>query len=192
MQGLQGIRGEFDAQGVQGTQASQGVQGSLSNFQGTQGIQGIQGTGGTITITDDTSTNATRYVNFTSGTSGTLSTLNTSSTKLTFNPSTGDFTAGGNITANSDMRIKKNIRTLENSLEKVLALRGVEFDRIDTGQHQIGIIAQEVEKLIPEIVKETNGMKSVAYGNLVAILIEAIKEQNKRIEQLELNANKGD
>jgi hypothetical protein len=95
------------------------------------------------------------------------------------------------MTANSDLRIKKNIRTLENSLEKVLALRGVEFDRIDTGQHQIGIIAQEVEKLVPEVVKDTNGMKSVAYGNLVAILIEAIKEQNKKIEELAKIINKG-
>jgi hypothetical protein len=91
--------------------------------------------------------------------------------------------AGGTITANSDEKLKENVITIENALEKVLSLRGVEYDRIDNGEHQIGVIAQEVERIIPEVVygDET---KSVAYGNLVGLLIEAIKEQQKEIDEL--------
>lgn len=140
---------------------------------------------GGLTVSDDTSTNATRYLTFTSATTGSVSTLNVSSTKLTFNPSTGDFTAGGNITANSDERIKTNIQTIENALDKVKNLRGVSFQRKDSGIKNIGVIAQEVEAVIPELVRESDGLKSVAYGNIVALLIEAIKEQNNKIEELE-------
>jgi hypothetical protein len=62
----------------------------------------------------------------------------------------------------------------------------VEFDRIDIeGKHQIGVIAQEIEEIVPELVTENNGIKSVSYGNITALLIEAIKEQQKQINNLE-------
>jgi hypothetical protein len=97
----------------------------------------------------------------------------------------GDATFSGTVTANSDEKLKDNIKTIENALEKTLNLRGVEFDRIETGYHQIGVIAQEVEKIIPEVVYENeNGIKSVAYGNIVGLLIEAIKEQQNEIDEL--------
>ena len=98
----------------------------------------------------------------------------------------GNLTASGTVTANSDIKLKKNIKTIENALDKVLNLRGVEFDRIDSNEHQIGVIAQEIEKIIPEVVhysKETD-TKSVAYGNITAVLIEAIKEQQQTINSL--------
>jgi alpha-tubulin suppressor-like RCC1 family protein len=141
-------------------------------------------TGG-ATIVDDTSTAATRYLVFTSATSGSISTANVSSTKLYFNPSTGDLTAGGNITALSDRTLKSNITTISDALNKVVSLRGVEFDWIESGGHGIGVIAQEVEEVIPEVVLTHMGLKSVAYGNLIAVLIEAIKDQDKRIKLLE-------
>lgn len=97
----------------------------------------------------------------------------------------GNFTAVGNVTAYSDERLKTNVETIPNALTKVLALRGVEFDK--DGKHSIGVIAQEVQKIIPEVVLEANDeMKtlSVAYGNMVGLLIEAIKEQQKQIEEL--------
>mgnify|MGYP000255795968 FL=1 len=103
-------------------------------------------------------------------------------TKLTMNTSTGDLTAAGNITANSDERLKTNIRTVDNALSKVQQLRGVYFDK--DGKASIGVIAQEVEQIIPEVV--LNGeYKSVAYGNLVGLLIEAIKELNAKVAVLE-------
>ena len=98
----------------------------------------------------------------------------------------GDITASGTVTANSDEKLKENVITIENALEKVLSLRGVEYDRIDSGDHQIGVIAQEVEKVVPAVVYGDE-IKSVAYGNLVGLLIEAIKEQQKEIEELKKN-----
>lgn len=116
----------------------------------------------------------------------------------------GNFTASGNVTAYSDERVKTNIKTIDNAVDKVKQLRGVEFDRTDmkNNDHQIGVIAQEVEKVIPEVViEQEDGMKSVAYGNMVGLLIEAMKEQqaqidaqNEQINSLkeEINALKGE
>jgi hypothetical protein len=102
----------------------------------------------------------------------------------------GNILASGTVTANSDIKLKENVRTIDNALSKVLSLRGVEYDRIDNGEHQIGVIAQEVEEVIPEVVYPKGEYpdyetKSVAYANLIGLLIEAIKEQNQRIEELE-------
>jgi hypothetical protein len=90
----------------------------------------------------------------------------------------------------SDERLKKNIRTIENSLEKVSALRGVTFDFKENNKKQIGVIAQEVEKIIPEVVQERpDGYKGVQYENLVALLIEAVKEQQNQINELREKLN---
>lgn len=142
--------------------------------------------GGSVTIIDDTTTNATRYLVFEDVTSGTSTSMQVSSTKLTFNPSTGDLTTAGNITAYSDERLKTNIETIKNAVEKVKCIRGVVFDRIDTNNKQTGVIAQEVQKVLPEaVLEDTEGTLSVAYGNLVGLLIEAIKEQDQKISRLE-------
>jgi hypothetical protein len=98
---------------------------------------------------------------------------------------TGNITATGTVTSSSDAKLKKNIITLTNALDKVNLLRGVEFDRVDIEERQIGLIAQEVEEILPMVVSEQNGIKAIAYGNLVAILVEAVKEQSKRIQILE-------
>jgi hypothetical protein len=92
----------------------------------------------------------------------------------------GDLTIEGDLTANgffysSDRRLKTNIEDIS-GLEMILKLRGVQFDWIDSGNHELGLIAQEVESVIPElVVTRENGMKAVKYGNLVAPLIEATK-----------------
>tara|TARA_R110000868_G_scaffold29897_6_gene111239 strand:+ start:3272 stop:7120 length:3849 start_codon:yes stop_codon:yes gene_type:complete len=96
----------------------------------------------------------------------------------------GNIRATGSFVG-SDIDLKKNIQTIPNALDKVLQLRGVEFDWKDTNKHQIGVIAQEVEKIIPEVVVGENGDKAVAYQNLVAVLIEAIKEQQEIIVDLQ-------
>ena len=95
---------------------------------------------------------------------------------------TGNFTATGNLTAYSDERLKTNIETIPNALEKVNALRGVTFDK--DGERGLGVIAQEVEKILPEVVIQGEEYKSVAYGNIVGVLIEAIKELTKEVEEL--------
>jgi len=99
----------------------------------------------------------------------------------------GSITAAGDVTAFSDARIKKNVNTIEKALDKVLQLRGVSYQRtdIESDKTHIGVIAQEIEKILPEVVSENDkGNLSVAYGNIVGILIEAIKEQQAQIEEL--------
>jgi hypothetical protein len=97
----------------------------------------------------------------------------------------GWLVASGNITAYSDERLKDNIETITSPLDKVLALRGVTFDK--DGERGLGVIAQETEAVIPEVVMthdDEMGTKSVAYGNMVGLLIEAIKEQQTQIDEL--------
>ena len=104
-------------------------------------------------------------------------------TRFTFDADNGNFTATGNITAFSDERLKDNIETLDGS--KVLDMRGVSYTK--DGKAGSGVIAQELEKVAPELVmtnEKEDGMKSVAYGNLVGYLIEAVKGQQKQIDEL--------
>lgn len=97
----------------------------------------------------------------------------------------GTIRATADVIAYSDIRVKENINTIDNALEKVRNLRGVEYNKIGETEQKIGVIAQEVEKVIPQVVQEDKeGMKSVAYGNIVGVLIEAIKEQQEQIEDL--------
>jgi hypothetical protein len=89
----------------------------------------------------------------------------------------------------SDERIKTNIKTIENALDKVILLRGVEYNdiRIEPERKKIGLIAQEVELIIPEVVRTgDDGLKGIEYQNLVGLLIEAIKDQQKQINELKL------
>jgi hypothetical protein len=97
---------------------------------------------------------------------------------------TGTVTAVGDVVAYSDKKLKKNIKTLDGS--KVYEMRGVSFDRIDTNKASSGVIAQEIQKVAPELIdKSKDGTLGVAYGNLTGYLIEAIKELEARVKELE-------
>jgi hypothetical protein len=91
--------------------------------------------------------------------------------------------------SSSDERIKTNIKTIENALEKTLLLRGVEYNdfRIEPDKKRIGLIAQEVELIIPEVVgeNEIDKIKCINYGSMVGLLVEAIKELNNKVNNLE-------
>ena len=109
---------------------------------------------------------------------------------------TGDIAVGGIMTCSSDRRFKKNIQVLPNPLAKVMQLQGVSYQwRNDVPNHtfsegtQIGLIAQDVEALFPDLVlTDANGYKSVNYIGLVPVLIEAIKAQQAQIENLQQQA----
>jgi hypothetical protein len=112
----------------------------------------------------------------------------------------GDIIANS-IAGSSDARFKTNITSIENPLQKVLQLRGVNFDwkttefptRSFSENRSVGFIAQEVEKVLPEVVqieKNAEGYKSVQYDKVVALLVEAIKEQQKQIDSLKLQVKK--
>ena len=99
----------------------------------------------------------------------------------------GNFT-GGTITATdfnstSDINLKENIKTVENSLDTLTQLRGVSFDWKETGRSSYGVIAQELEEILPDLVK--NGeVKSVNYNGLIGVLIEAVKELSEELKEL--------
>jgi hypothetical protein len=104
-------------------------------------------------------------------------------TRATFS-ATGDLTMQGNVTAYSDQRLKSDIKTIEDGLSTVKRLRGVSFTK--EGKSGIGVIAQEVQQIVPQVVMEnSDGYLSVAYGNLVGVLIEAVKELSAKVEALE-------
>ena len=89
--------------------------------------------------------------------------------------------SSGDITAFSDIRLKTNIEKIENALDKVCQLSGYTYDM--NNKRRTGVIAQEVEKVLPEVVQDReDGYKTVAYGNMIGLLIEAIKELKEEIK----------
>lgn len=91
--------------------------------------------------------------------------------------------SSGNVTAFSDIRLKSNIQKIDNALDKIIKINGYTYDM--NNKRSSGVIAQEVEKVLPEVVQDReNGYKTVAYGNMVGLLIEAIKELKQEIEVL--------
>ena len=99
----------------------------------------------------------------------------------------GNIRATGTITANSDLTLKKNLLKIENALEKVEQINGYTYEfKEDDSKRHAGVIAQEIQTVLPEIVNKGNdGILGVEYGNISALLIEAIKEQNIKIKNLE-------
>jgi|TARA_R110002124_G_scaffold65465_3_gene179048 hypothetical protein len=94
----------------------------------------------------------------------------------------GAATFNNDVTAFSDMRLKSDIRTIDNALNRVCDLRGVFFTR--DGAAGTGVIAQEVQNILPEVVHTKQEYLSVAYGNMVGVLIEAIKELREEVKSL--------
>lgn len=134
-----------------------------------------------VDVSNDTTTNATVYPTWVTATSGNQS-AKVSSTKLYFNPSTGQLNST-DFNSLSDLRKKKDVETITSAISIVNQLRGVSFKWKDNERPAIGVIAQEIEQIIPEIVSTSvTGEKSVSYSSIIAVLIEAIKEQ-----QLEIN-----
>jgi hypothetical protein len=94
----------------------------------------------------------------------------------------GAATFNNDVTAFSDERLKTDIKTIEDALEKVSQMRGVTFKR--EGVNGTGVIAQEIQPLLPEVIHDKQEYLSVAYGNMVGILIEAIKELKTKVDKL--------
>ena len=95
----------------------------------------------------------------------------------------GNLTLNGDIFIYSDGRIKENVTTITSALDKVNELSGITYNIINKPKKQVGVIAQEVEKVLPEVVKYEGEIKTVAYPNMVGLLIEALKELNDKVDQ---------
>ena len=138
----------------------------------------LQNDSGNINIRQDTSDKDILFLGNDGGSSIVALTLDMSEA--------GAATFNNNVTAFSDARLKDNIETLEGGLAKVEQLRGVTYTR--GGKKNIGVIAQEIEKILPEIVLTADdemGTKSVDYSRITAVLIEAVKELSAKVKELE-------
>lgn len=107
-----------------------------------------------------------------------------SNSSFRFNPFNGRLTTTELLTS-SDIALKEDVSTIANALDKVNSLRGVNFTWKNTKEKSIGLIAQEVENVIPEVVDSTGMFKTMSYNNLVALLVEAIKELDRKISSSE-------
>ncbi|HJN54146.1 MAG TPA: tail fiber domain-containing protein, partial [Flavobacteriaceae bacterium] len=96
---------------------------------------------------------------------------------------TGNITAGGDLTVLSDARLKANIVSLGSTLSKLLLIDGKSYTMKKDNKQKIGVLAQDIEKVFPELVSETDGIKSVNYQGLVPVLINALKEQEAKFEE---------
>lgn len=118
--------------------------------------------------------------------------INTADT-LVVRDSSGDFTAGTItatiLNATSDLNLKQNINPIENGLETLKKIEGVEFEWKENSQKSIGVIAQQIEQILPELVTEVDGNRTVNYNGLIGILIEAVKELSEEVEELKKKNN---
>jgi hypothetical protein len=153
---------------------------------------------------DTTSSSNIHYPVFIAGLGSTAPYISTTSNYFTFVPSSGTLTTNelnviGNVTATdfdatSDINFKENVKIIENPIEKILQIKGVTFDWKENHQSSAGVIAQDIEKILPEIVKERENKKSLNYNGLIGLLVEVVKNQQDqinilttRIEKLEGN-----
>ena len=126
----------------------------------------------------------TYYLGMSSTTSGSWATAYVDTSNLYYTSSTGTLYAT-NYNTSSDRNLKDNIETIPNALDTVNNLRGVGFNWKSTGFKSYGVIAQELEEHIPELVNETNGVRTVNYDAMIGFLIESIKTQTNTISTLE-------
>ena len=157
--------------------------GVLSNLSTTANANLVAAINYINTIVDETSSASVHYPVLSRNTSG-QNTGNVSSTKLTFTPSTGLLTST-DYNSSSDMTLKQDFTPIQNPLDIISQLTGFGFTWKDSKQKSYGLSAQEVEKVIPEIVsQDESGYLGIKYNNLIGVLIEAIKEQQEQINTL--------
>ena len=155
-------------------------------------ISGITLGSNLATLTFGTYLTGTSYNGSSAVTIATNATSANTTSTIVARDGSGNFTAG-TITATdfnstSDINLKENVNTVDNALETISALRGVSFDWKETGKGSYGVIAQELEQILPNLVK--NGeVKSVNYNGLIGVLIEAVKELSAEVQELKSQLN---
>jgi hypothetical protein len=139
------------------------------------------------TIIDDTSTDVVQYIGMSRNSSGELTSSYVSTSKLYFNPNTGVLTST-DYNSLSDQTLKENVQSLSNSIDVLNQINPVSFNWKDSGKKSFGVIAQELEQVLPELIETSpEGIKSVSYTQLIAFLIDAVKTQQIEIEKLKGN-----
>ena len=137
-----------------------------------------------IGVQDNLSSSSTFFPTLTSNNNGSITDLSVSSSKLSFIPATGTLTVPI-LNSSSDKHLKHNITTISNPLETLSKLRGVKFDWNDSNVTSYGVIAQELEEILPELVGvDATDSKTVNYIPLIGFLIEAVKSQQAQLDCL--------
>ena len=152
----------------------------------TNTISGITLGSNLATLTFGTYLTGTSYNGSTATTIG-INASTSGNSNIVARDGSGNFSAGTitctDLNSTSDINLKENVQTVNNALETISALRGVSFDWKETGRGSYGVIAQELEEVLPDLVN-TGEVKSVNYNGIIGVLIEAIKELKKEIEEL--------
>ena len=175
--GSKGDPGEFGAVGFTGSRGDTGFTGSI-------GFTGSKGDGADIVITNDGLTDETRYLTLVNTTSGVAANIYVSSDKLFFNPSTGTLNAS-EFNSLSDIAHKDDISSIENADDLLERINVYQFKWKETGAKSYGVLAQELESILPELINNSNGTKYVNYTPLIAILLEGYKKLSDKIRELE-------
>jgi len=163
-----------------------GVAGMIRFNTSTNEFEGYNGTGwGEITkpdVIDDTTTSSNYYPTFVTAASGETENLRVSSTKLYFKPSTGQLNAT-EFNSLSDETFKNSITPIENALDLINDIDGISFVWNDTGKSSLGVSAQQLQKVLPQIVSDDE-VKTVNYNGLIAVLLQAVKELQSKVDSL--------
>jgi hypothetical protein len=155
----------------------------VNEFEGYNGTE-WDSIGGGSEIQNDTSSTTDFYPTLADATTGDLEVAYVSDTKLFYQPSTGTLNAT-EFNSLSDVSVKTNVNEITSGLDVVNAIAGVEFDWKDNGNHSAGVIAQELEKVLPHLVSTSEeGMKSVNYAGLTAYLLSAVKELSSKVGKI--------
>ena len=163
--------------------------GSGMSLSGTQFINSAPDQ--TVSLTGAGSTTVTgTYPNFTVTSVGTTYTagngLTLTGTEFTLSGSyTGTFTATGDVVAYSDMALKSEITAIDEALDKLMSITGYTYNTKGSERRHSGVMAQDVEEVLPEVVHTSeDGTKGVAYGNMMGLVIEAIRELKTQVDEL--------
>jgi hypothetical protein len=141
------------------------------------------------TLQNDTATDSDFFIVFTDQTSGVEQTFTVANTKLFFNPSTGTLNST-DFNSLSDRNEKENINDLVGAIDVINQIRPVSFTWKENGRAAYGVIAQEVEEVLPEIVSTSSaGVKSVTYSQIIPFLVQVIQDQHKEIEKIKSALN---
>ena len=167
---------------MQGTQGTQGVQGPQGT-QGTQGTQGPHGPSTVINAANDTSATV-HYPVFVAGTGNQTARIRNAVNALSYVPSTGTLNAT-NFNSLSDITFKNDIEKIEDAASILEKLNVYSFTWKENGLKSYGVIAQELETILPELINKSNDVKYVNYIPLIAILIEGYKILSEKIEKID-------
>ena len=191
--GTSGSSGSSGATGSSGTSGANGAGGSS----GTSGVGGASGTSTQVAFFTGTTTLGSDSGLYWDNTNKRLAVGMTSPgypVEVHGQVTNVSIYAEYDVAAYSDISVKDNIEEISNAVEKIKQIRGVTFTRKDSEDksRRAGVIAQEVQKVLPEVITEKeDGTLMVSYGNLASLLIQAIKEQQAKIEELESIIKKG-